>query len=115
MGVEEYLLADVTGDLLPQRLLLLQRQPDGSWREGQDADGGVTSRLGFRVVIEEDGQLRVIDAKTGKRYARPDEAQTTADALAAAAERIRALEEELVRLRGPEPKENKGKGRRRKS
>jgi Uma2 family endonuclease len=113
LGVDEYLMADVTGNLLPQRLNLLQRQPDGSWREGQDTDGGITSRLGFRVVIEADGQARVIDAASGKRYARPDEAQKLADEAAAAAERIRALEEELARLRGSSPKQKKG--RRRKS
>jgi Uma2 family endonuclease len=118
IGVAEYLLTDVTGELLEQRLLLLRRKR-GGWREEQDKDGGVTSRLGFRVVIEEDGQLRVIDAKTGKRYARPDEAQATADALDATQERVRALEEELARLRGAspkaEPKGKKGKGGRRKA
>jgi len=104
LGVEEYLLADVTGELLEKRLLLLQRKSNGKWRYTQDADGGVTSRLGFRVVIEDDGQLRVIDAKTGTRYARPDEAQTLAD-------RVRTLEEELARLRGASPQEKKGNGR----
>ncbi len=34
-----------------------------TWQDEQDADGGITSRLGFRVVIENDGQLRVIDAE----------------------------------------------------
>jgi Uma2 family endonuclease len=115
MGVDEYIVADVTGDLLPQRLQILDRQEDGSWREGQDADGGITSRLGFRVIIEADGQLRVIDAATGKRYARPDEAQKAVDELAVALERNRALEEELARLRGGSAKDKKGKGRRRKS
>src|SRR5262249_51201832 len=70
IGVEESLVADVTGEMLEQRLLLLRRQRDGNWHDEQDADGGVTSRLGFRVVIEEDGQLQVVNAKTGKRYAR---------------------------------------------
>jgi hypothetical protein len=108
IGIEEYLIADVTGELLKQPLLLLRRQPDGTWRDEQDEDGGVTSCLGFRVVIEGDGQLRVIDAKTGKRYARPGEAQ-------AAADRVRALQEELARRGGGESKGKKGKGRRRKS
>jgi Uma2 family endonuclease len=115
LGVEEYIVVDVTGAMLEQRLALLLPQPGGSWRQEQDPDGGITSRLGFRIVIEEDGQLRVIDAKTGKRYARPDEAQAAADELAAAEERILALEEELARLRGELPKDKKGKGRRRKS
>jgi hypothetical protein len=47
-----------------------------------------------------------VDARTGRPYARPDEAQLMAD-------RVRTLEEELARLRGTGPK--KGKGRRRKS
>jgi Uma2 family endonuclease len=107
LGVEEYIVTDVTGAMLEQRLLLLRRQPDGSLADEQDADGGITSRLGFRVVIEADGHLRVIDAKSGKRYARPEEAQ-------AAADRVQALEEELARLRGARAKAKKGKGRRRK-
>jgi Uma2 family endonuclease len=107
LGVEEYVLVDVTGEMLAQRLLLLRRQEDGRWQDEQDADGGITSRLGFRVVIE-DGQVRLIDTKTGKRYARPEEAQALAD-------RVRALEEELARLRGSTPGAKKGKGRRRKS
>jgi Uma2 family endonuclease len=96
LGIPEYLLVDVTGELLPQRLLLLRRQADGTWAEEQDADGGITSRLGFRVLLEEDGQARVVDAKTGERYPRPDEAVA----------RVRELELELARLRG--------KGRKRK-
>jgi Uma2 family endonuclease len=115
LGVEEYIVADVTGDMLEQRLLLLLPQRDGSWREEQDADGGITSRLGFRVVIEEDGQLRVIDAKTGERYPRPEEALAEARGRREAEERTRILEAELARLRGAKPKTTKGKGRRRKS
>jgi Uma2 family endonuclease len=124
LGVDEYLVADVTGEMLPQRLLLLRPRRDGSWQAEQDADGGVTSRLGFRVVLEPDGQLRVLDAQTGKRYARPDEAQRAADELAAdiearrrAEERVRALEAEIARLRGngPKAKPQAKKGRRRKS
>jgi hypothetical protein len=63
--------------------------------------------LGFRVVLEDDEQLRVIDAKTGERYARPDEAQ-------AALVRAQTLEKELARLRAVSSKGTKGKGKRRK-
>jgi len=49
--------------------------------------------------------LFCLDAKTGKRYARPDEAEA----------RIRALEEELARLRSASSKKPKGKGRQRNS
>jgi Uma2 family endonuclease len=107
LGIGEYILVDVTGALLPERLLLLRRKPDGSWADEQDADGGVTSRLGCRLVLEADGQVRVIDAATGKRYARPREAQEATDRLAAetearrqAQERAQALEAQLNQLRG---------------
>src|SRR5205823_13686687 len=83
LGVHEYMLADVTGGMLAQRLLLLRRQRDGRWVDEQDEDGGITSRLGFRVMLDADGQLRVIDGRTGKRYARPDEAQAAVDRCAA--------------------------------
>jgi hypothetical protein len=94
IGVPEYLLVDLTADYLPQRLLLKRLQPNRTWKDEQDADGGVTSSLGFRVVIEPDGRLRVVDAATGKRYVRPDEA----------ARRIAELEAELARLRGKKPR-----------
>jgi Uma2 family endonuclease len=121
IGVAEYLLADMTGELLKERLLILTRQRDGSWRDEQDPDGGITSRLGFRVAIEGDGQLRVINAKTGERYARPEEAQAARNEARAARNeaqaarnKVRALEEEVARLRATSPKEPKGKGKRRK-
>jgi Uma2 family endonuclease len=96
IGVREYILVDVTGKFLPQRLLLKRRQPDDSWVDTQDADGGITSELGFRVVIEPDGQVRVLNAQTGKRYVRPSEAQEATD-------RCAALEAELARLRESPP------------
>jgi hypothetical protein len=107
LGVAEYIVADVTGEMLEQRLLLLRRQADGRWRDEQESDGGITSRLGFRVILEVDGQLRMIDAKTGERYPRPEEAL-------ALATRVRALEAELAHRPGSTP-QKKGKGRRRKS
>jgi Uma2 family endonuclease len=115
LGVDEYIVADVTGDMLEQRLLLLRRQTDGRWRDEQDPDGGITSRLGFRVLIEEDGQLRVLDTKSGKRYARPDEAQEAVDTAAAATDRARALEVEVERLRAALRDAKKGKKGRRQS
>lgn len=93
-GIAEYLLVDVDGRFLPQRLLLKRLQPDRTWYDEQDADGGVTSRLGFRVILDCDGRLRVIDKITGRKYARPDEAEA----------RIRALEEELARQKRPRRK-----------
>src|SRR5882724_3462429 len=49
IGVAEYLLIDPTGRFLPQRLLLKRLRPNRTWQDEQDADGGVTSALGFRV------------------------------------------------------------------
>jgi Uma2 family endonuclease len=96
MRVPEYALLDVRGQYLSVRLLLKHLLPGGAWRDGRDSDGGLSSRLGFRVILESDGQIRILDAATGKRYVRPDEAQSTADQLE---ERIRTLESELARQR----------------
>jgi hypothetical protein len=124
LQVPEYILVDVTGEFLEQRLLLKRLLADGAWIDEQDADGGVTSRLGFRIVIDTDGQVRVLDAKTGHRYARPAEAEAEAEARRLAEEahrqaeqahrqeaearrhaeeRLRLLEAEIARLRGTPP------------
>jgi hypothetical protein len=107
LGIREYILLDVTGEYLAARLLLKRLRRNRTWKDEQDPDGGVASKLGFRMIIDRDGRLRVLNAATGKRYARPDEAQAMAD-------RVRELEEELARLRGASSAEKKGKGRRRK-
>jgi Putative restriction endonuclease len=114
IGVQEYILVDVTGQFLPERLLLKQRQPDGSWVNTQDADGGITSALGFRVVIEPDGKVRVLNAQTGKAYLRPEQAQEVADARQQAEQRIRELEAELERLRGTSSQASKPSSKRRR-
>jgi hypothetical protein len=115
LHIAEYILADPTGQFLPERLLRKRLLSDCTWKDEQDADGGITSRLGFRVRIEDDGHVRVINAKTGAHYARPEEAQMFADQTRATKERIRALEEELAQLRGTKPPAKKGKGRKPKS
>lgn len=106
MGVREYVIVDIMGIADHGPLLLKRLREDRSWEDVVDSDGGVTSQLGFRVVFDGDGQVRLADAQSGKRFARPDEAQAEADARRQAEERIRALEEELARL--------KSKGRKRK-
>jgi Uma2 family endonuclease len=93
LGIAEYILVDVTGVFLPQRLLLKRLGPDGVWHDEQDPDGGVTSDLGFRLIIEGDGHLRVIETATGKRYARPSEATAEAAARREAEEARREAEE----------------------
>jgi hypothetical protein len=106
-GVSEYALVDPTGQYLGQRLLMRRRQTDGTWLDSQDADGGVTSALGFRIVFDDDGQVRVTNAATGQRYARPHEAQSEYDARRAAERRASELEAEIVRLRALLPPERK--------
>ncbi len=82
--------------------------------------GGVTSKLGFRLMLVEIGQIAVFDAVTGKRYRRPDEAdveakradaeakarrlaekriQVEAEARRQAEQQVQNLREELERLR----------------
>jgi Uma2 family endonuclease len=110
LGVAEYVTVDVTGRFLPERLLLRRLQPDRTWSVVQGPDGGVTSQLGFRLVVEADGLLRVIDATTGQPLPRPHEirqvtaarqaAETRADDLE---RRLRELEAELARLRQSPP------------
>jgi hypothetical protein len=114
LGVREYLLLDLTGEFLAQRLLLKRLRMNRTWKDEQDADGGITSKLGFRMVIDTDGRLRVLNTMTGERFVRPDEAQAFADERAALQEEIRALEKELARLRSGQAKARRGEGRRRK-
>src|SRR5437660_4167104 len=48
LGVAEYIVVDESGKHLPARLLLKRLQNDGTYKDEQDSDGGVTSKLGFR-------------------------------------------------------------------
>jgi Uma2 family endonuclease len=115
IGIREYILIDVTGRFLSQRLLVKRLRRNRTWKDEQDLDGGVTSKLGFRLIIDTDGRLRMVNAMTGGRYLRPGKAMAEVRTRREAEERIRALEEELARLRGAEAQAKKGKGRRRKS
>jgi Uma2 family endonuclease len=100
LAVAEYLLADPTRRYLPERLLLKRLLPDNSWQDVCDPDGGLTSQLGFRVVLDGDQHLRVLNLATGKRYFLPDEAQELAEQQRESQDKIRLLEAELERLRG---------------
>jgi Uma2 family endonuclease len=97
MKVAEHILADVTGEFLSEKLLIKKLQSNGSWRDLQDADGGITSQFGFRVVIEPDDRLRVVNAQTGQPYARPDEAEERREQLTVT---LRLLLEIKTRLIG---------------
>jgi len=94
LGVAEYVVVDVTGRFLSERLMLRRLQPDRSWLELRDRDGGVTSQTEFRLVVEADGQLRVIDTSTGRKLIRPHEAESRARELE---RRVQQLEAELAR------------------
>jgi Putative restriction endonuclease len=103
LGVSEYIIVDETGEYYPGLLVLKRLKKDGTYKDEKDPDGGVTSKLGFRLIFEADG-LRVIDSKTGIRYARPMEAELEAQArrraeeqLRAAQDKIRDLEKQLAR------------------
>jgi hypothetical protein len=96
LKVGEYILVDVTGEFLPEKLLLKRLQPDGTWKDERDADGGVTSDLGFRLLIDETDEVVVVDRATGKRYVRPDDIFQLEDQLLAEAH-ARELAEQKVR------------------
>ena len=99
LKVPEYIIVDPTGEFIPERLMMKRLQEDGSWRNEQDVDGAVTSFLGFRLILEEDQQLRLLDALTGMPYFRPSEAQRAVDDREQAQERISELEAQVTRLR----------------
>jgi Uma2 family endonuclease len=100
LGVAEYVLVDPECQFIGQKVLLMTLQRNRTWKSEHDSDGGITSRLGFRVIIDRDGQIRVTDAATDRPYARPDEAQGEAEARRQAEKRIEELEAQLNRLRG---------------
>ena len=99
IGVEEFILVDPSKKYLERLLLMKKLQSDEKWLDVHDDDGGVTSALGFRIILDDDGQVRVTDATSGRKYARPDEAEAEADARRKAEARARELEAEIARLR----------------
>ncbi len=100
LRIPEYILVDPSAEFVPQRLLLKRLRVDATWADECDADGGVTSQLGFRVVLEADGKVRLLDARTGRKYPRPDEtwalakAQHQAEQTRQAAEQARQAAEQ---------------------
>jgi Uma2 family endonuclease len=100
LGIPEYLLVDPQGLFLETAIAMRKLQADGSWHDTLDEDGGVSSDLGFRVIHDDDGELRVLNAATGQRYVRPGEAEVEAMARRRAEELQR--QEEQARLRAEE-------------
>jgi Uma2 family endonuclease len=118
LGISEYLLIDALGKFLPDRLLLKRLLPNRRWKTEQDRDGGITSKLGFRLIIDDDGRLRVVNSRTGYRYLRGDEIEDRLREEKAAArvaeerarhemERRRELEVEIAKLRKALRRRNK--------
>jgi Uma2 family endonuclease len=88
MKVPEYALIDALGEFLSVRLLLKQLQVNGAWKDIRDAEGGITSQLGFRLTLE-NHELRVSNVDTGERYLRPEEAADQLEAMAAELAKLR--------------------------
>ena len=99
LEIDEYILVDLTGQFLAEKILLKRLQASGKWKDMIDGDGGLTSKLGFRLIIDTADPLGlfVIDAQTGKRLTRPHEASAE---LSRAEERNHSLQAEIDRLRG---------------
>jgi Uma2 family endonuclease len=114
LAIPEYLLIDVSGEMLREKLLRLELLANGHWKTERDSDGGITSSLGFRLVIEPDGQLRVLNAQTGEAYARPREAQAALDEKRRALDALRELQAEVDRLRSERGQQQSEKKRRRR-
>jgi Uma2 family endonuclease len=98
LRVAEYILVDVTGNFMPQRLLLKRWRNDETWRDEQDPDGGITSRYGFRLAIDKDGDVRVIDTTTGRRFLRPGEKSAALARAEELEQKLLEAEEKLARL-----------------
>jgi Uma2 family endonuclease len=74
LGIPEYIIVDLLGIAAHGPLLIKRLKDDRTWSDEKDADGGVTSQLGFRIVLDADGQVRLLNAATGETYDRPKEA-----------------------------------------
>ena len=96
IGIREYLIVDTTGLFLPEKLLLKTLTKKQKWTDRYDRGKGVDSIAGFRVQIDPDGEVRVADRDTGRRYPRPQEAADLFDEV----ERLKA---ELANYRKRKP------------
>jgi hypothetical protein len=114
LGVAEYFQFDPYGEYLDPRLQGV-RLHGGRYQAVQpEPDGSLLSQATGVLFRAEGDRLRLTDAATGAlllrneektRALREAEAKATAEAMARhqAEERVRALEDELARLRRPAP------------
>jgi Uma2 family endonuclease len=100
LGVEEYILFDPLGDYLSPRLQGLRLVSSRYVKMRPEKDGSLVSRttgVTFRVEgAKGQSRLRLIETATGEILPRFEEMVTDRQA---AQERVRAMEEELARLR----------------
>lgn len=94
LGIAEYVLYDATSKY-EQSLLLRRLGEDGDYHDHIDEDGGVTSELGFRIVMQDDG-LAVLNLFTGHSIARPLDAERHAEGRRRARKRQRAAEKKAL-------------------
>jgi Uma2 family endonuclease len=100
LGVSEYFQFDPLGDYLSPRLQGY-RLVEGRYRPIRPQPDGSLASLATGVVFRPDGsRLRLTDARTGAPLLRHEEETR---ARRQAEERVRALEEELMRLRRTTP------------
>ncbi len=97
IGVEEYALFDPYREYLRPPLQGLRLKGGLYQPIPLEPDGGLVLRTAGVKLLPEGDRLRMIDAATGERLLWPAE---EAAARAQAEARVRALEEELIRLRG---------------
>jgi Uma2 family endonuclease len=96
LGVEEYFLFDPLGEYVRPRLQGF-RLEDGRYQSLiQRVDGSLESRTTGLILKPEGRQLRLVDKETGEPLLTAAEAD---EARLAAEKKLRALEEEMKRLR----------------
>ena len=104
LKISEYILVDLTGSFLKQKIQLKVLQPSGKWKNVKDADGGLTSQLGFRLILDETDPLGlfVVDAETGIRCVRPHESEERANLEGEARQRAEERANREAEARGAE-------------
>ncbi len=100
LGVSEYILIDATKRYLPCGLLIKKRGSDGTWLDEEDSGLGIESALGFRIVFDVDGEVRIINTMNNRRYPRPDEADAQFDEIERLKARIAKLESKNTSTNG---------------
>lgn len=96
LGVEEYYLFDPLGEYLKPPLQGYELKLGHYRKRTPEPDGSLLSRVTGLILVPEGERLRLRDAETGEPVLWPDEMQARSEAAEA---KLRALEEEIARLR----------------